>query len=98
MPTDTVTRVIVHDDYYPYRYPLPSQWRNDLMASDGTKWRVLASIGIAKRHDNDTPLRAWRDAVAEASGIPEGFDPAAGRALDLGFSPAVVRDFVFYLA
>lgn len=95
--TSTVTRVILTDDYYPYRYPVPSTFTNDFMASDDDKWAVLESIGIERRTDA-TPLVAWRDAVAVESGIKEGFDPSRGRPLDTGFSPAYVRKFIFYLA
>jgi hypothetical protein len=93
-----VGRVIVTDDYYPYRYPLPARYNADIMASETERWATLADIGIASRGPDDTPLKAWRDAVAVASGIGDGFDPADGRPLDLGFSPMAVRQFVFYLA
>ena len=68
------------------------------MASDDDKWGVLESIGIARR-DDVTPLAAWRDAVADETGVPRAsLDPAQGGVLDLGFTPAYIRTFVFYLA
>lgn len=96
----TVTRVVMTDDYYGYRFPVPSEYRNDFMASDDDKWRTLETIGISKRHGEDTPLRAWRDAVAVESGFSESeFDlQNGGRALDTGFTDIYVRQFIFYLA
>lgn len=98
--TGEVTRVIRHDDYYGYSFPVPSRFRNDLMADDTEKWSTLATIGIGRRHEEDTPLRAWRDAVAVASGLPAGYFQLenGGHALDLGFTPSYVRAFAFYLA
>jgi hypothetical protein len=93
-----VKRVILGDDYYPYRYPVPSEYTSDFMASEDERWAVLESIGIERR-DDETLLGAWRDAVADESGIPrEKLNPRTGRGLDLGFSPAYVRKFAFYLA
>lgn len=94
----TTRRAVLSDDYYGYRFPVPSEFVNNLFASDDDKWAVLESIGIARR-DDATPLVAWRDAVADESGIPrEDLNPTTGRGLDLGFSPIHVRHFVLYLA
>lgn len=93
-----VTRVILGDDYYGYRFPVPSRYSNDFMAPEDTKWAILASIGIERR-EGITPLVAWRDAVADESGRPrEELNPQTGRGLDLGFSPTYVRQWAFYLA
>jgi hypothetical protein len=98
--TPTAERVTLHDDYYPYTYPVPSTYAHDLMADEATRWAVLADIGIARPADDTvTPLAAWRDAVADASGVDRAaLDPSRGGVLDLGFSPAYVRTFVLYLA
>ena len=94
----TIERVVLSDDYYGYRFPVPSEFTLDLFASNDDKWTVLESVGIARR-DDATPLVAWRDAVADESGIPRAeLDPAAGGYLDLGFTPAHIRQFVLYLA
>ena len=93
-----VTRVIAGDDYYGYRMPVPSGFTGDFMASPEDKWAVLESIGIARREDT-TPLGAWRDAVADETGVPRAeLDPAQGGRFDAGFTPAYVRTFIFYLA
>ena len=98
MENDTVTRCIIGDDYSGYRFPVPSEFDNDFMASDDDKWAMLESIGIARR-DDVTPLQAWRDAVADEMSVPRSaLDPRQGGKLDLGFSPAYVRKFAFYLA
>jgi len=98
MEDTKVTRKVVGDDYYGYRYPVPSEFINDFMASDDAKWSVLESIGIERR-DDTTPLRAWRDAVADEMGVPRSeLDPEQGGRLDLGFSPMYVRQFALYLA
>ncbi len=95
---EPVTRVILSDDWHGYRMPVPSRYRNDLMASLDDRWSVLGSIGISRR-DDTTPLAAWRDAVADETGVDRAaLDPARGGSLDLGFTPAYVRTFVFYLA
>ena len=97
-PDTAASRVILHDDFYGYRMPVPREYTNDLVASLDEKWAVLESIGITRR-DDATPLQAWRDAVADETGVPRaGLDPAQGGYLDLGFTPAYVRKFVFYLA
>lgn len=98
--TTEVTRVVKRDDYYGYSFPVPSRFRNNWLADDSEKWATLATIGIVKRHAEDTPLRAWRDAVAVASGLPADYFQLenGGHALDLGFTPAYVRTFAFYLA
>lgn len=94
----STTRVVLSDDYYGYRFPVPSEFVSDLFASVDAKWAVLESIGIARR-DDVTPLVAWRDAVADETGLPrEKLDPATGGYLDLGFTPAHIRHFVLYLA
>lgn len=55
--------------------------------------------GITQSSPEQTPLQAWRDAVAVASGLPaDHFRPELGRPLDLGFSPSHARMFAFYLA
>jgi hypothetical protein len=96
--TDTITRVIFTDCYYGYRYIVPSRYRNDFMATEDERWNVLASIGIERR-EGLSPLQAWRDAVADESGIDRAIvDPATGRGLDLCFSETPVRQFVMYLA
>lgn len=93
-----VTRVIMSDDWYGYRMPVPSRFNSDFMASTDDKWAILESIGIAQR-EGVSPLAAWRDAVADETGVPRaGLDPAQGGAFDAGFTPAYVRQFVFYLA
>ena len=95
---DTVTRKVIGDDYYGYRFPVPSEFANDFMASEDDKWAVLADIGIERR-DGTTPLRAWRDAVADETGIARAeLDPEQGGRMDLGFSPMYVRQFAFFLA
>ena len=91
-------RVVLSDDYHGYRFPVPSEFVNDFFASDDVKWSVLEAIGITRR-DDVSPLVAWRDAVADETGVPrDQLDPAAGGYLDLGFSPTHVRSFVLYLA
>ena len=98
MSDTQVTRVILTDDFYGYQMPVPSEFANDFMASEDDKWAVLATIGIERR-DDTTPLRAWRDAVADATGVTrDSLDPEKGGRLDLGFTPAYVRKFAFYLA
>ena len=93
-----VTKAILTDDFYGYRMPVPSEYTNDFMATDDDKWATLESIGILRR-DDTTPLRAWRDAVADETGVPrKELDPEQGGKLDMGFTPAYVRTFVFYLA
>jgi len=95
---DPVTRVILGDDWHGYRMPVPSRYNADIMASLDDRWAVLGSIGIGRR-DDTTPLGAWRDAVADETGVDRAeLDPARGGRLDLGFAPACVRTFVFYLA
>ena len=95
--TETVERVYRTDVYYGYRYPLPSRYSSSFFAEDEAKWQVLASIGIERT--SDTPLKSWRDAVADASGIERSkLDPEQGGALDLCFSETPVRQFVMYLA
>lgn len=95
---EPVTRVILSDDFRCYRMPVPSRYSNDLMASEDERWAVLESIGIGRRA-GVSPLAAWRDAVADASGIPQAsLDPAQSGVFDLGFTPAYVRTFVFYIA
>lgn len=90
--------MLVTDDYYGYRIPVPSEFVNEFFATDDDKWAVLASIGIERR-DNVSPLAAWRDAIADESGIErEMLDPAKGGHFDYGFTPAYVRTFIFYLA
>lgn len=96
--TDTVERLVLTDDYYGYRMPVPSAYTFDLMADEDERWATLGTIGITREH-GDTPLQAWRNAVADESGIPQAdLDPRQGGALDLGFTPAYVRRFVLYLA
>lgn len=96
----TVTRAILTDDYYGYRFPVPSEYTGSFVASEDERWATLATIGITKRHDTDTPLRAWRDAVAVESGLPEDTFQLenGGCALDLGFTDTYIRKFAFYLA
>jgi hypothetical protein len=98
MMTETVTRVILGDDFHGYRMPVPSTFVNDLLASLDERWAVLESIGIPRR-DDTTPLRAWRDAVADETGVPRAeLDPQQGGILDMGFTPMYVRQFVRFLA
>jgi len=98
MSNHTITRVIFTDIYYGYRYVVPTRYRNDFMATEDERWNVLASIGIERREDL-SPLEAWRDAVADESGIDRArLDPQQGGALDLCFSETPVRKFVMYLA
>lgn len=93
-----VTRIVMSDDYHGYRMPLPSAFTPSLLASLDERWAVLESIGIPRR-DEVTPLAAWRDAVADETGVPRSeLDPEQGGALDMGFTPAYVRTFIFYLA
>ena len=95
---EEVRRVIVTDDLYGYQMPVPSTFTLDLMASLEERWQVLESIGIPRREEV-TPLAAWRDACADLMGIPrDELDPNAGGRFDLGFTPAYVRKFVFFLA
>ena len=97
-PDQPVRRVVVTDDFYGYRMPVPSGYTNDIMASEDDRWAVLASIGIERR-EGVSPLAAWRDAVADESGIPRAdLDPAQGGRFDLGFTPSYIRTFVFFLA
>jgi|GEM_PF-6382057 len=96
--TDTVERLVLTDDYYGYRLPVPSSYAFDLMASEDERWATLATIGV-DRTFGDTPLQAWRNAVADETGVDRAkLDPAQGGALDLGFTPTYVRRFVLYLA
>jgi hypothetical protein len=98
VPQDTVTRVVVGDDFYGYRMPVPSEFTPDPMADLDEKWSVLEGIGIPRR-DETTPLRAWRDAVADETGVPRAqLDTEQGGVLDLGFTPMYVRTFVLFLA
>ncbi len=103
MPEETpkdepVHKVILNDDYYGYRMPVPSEFTMDLMASLDERWAVLESIGIT-RDMGDTPLIAWRNAVADETGVPrDRLDPTKGGVLDMGFTPAYVRKFVMYLS
>jgi len=91
-------RVILLDSYYGYRYLVPNEYQLNIMADENERWATLATIGIERREDR-TPLQAWRDAVADESGLSrESLNPETGRGLDLAFSPAYVREFVFYLA
>jgi hypothetical protein len=93
-----VTRLVMGDDYYGYRMPVPSRFSGDLLPSLDDRWAVLESIGIPRR-DGVTPLAAWRDAVADETGVPRTeLDPAQGGRFDGGFTPAHVRQFMFYLA
>ena len=93
-----MVRAILTDDFYGYRMPVPSEYTNDFMATDDDKWATLETFGIPRR-DDTTPLRAWRDAVADETGVPrKELDPEQGGKLDMGFTPAYVRTFVFYLA
>lgn len=95
---EEVTRVIMTDDLYGYQMPVPSSFTLDLMASLDERWAVLESIGIPRR-EGVTPLVAWRDACADQMGIPRSdLDPGDGGRFDLGFTPAYVRKFVFFLA
>jgi hypothetical protein len=97
-PAEPVTRIILTDDYYGYRMPVPSSFDNDMLASEDERWAVLESIGIPRRA-GVSPLAAWRDAVADESGIPRAvLDPAQGGALDMGFTPAYARKLVTFLA
>jgi len=98
MPQQEVTRVVLGDDLHGYRFPVPSEFTPDLMASLDEKWAVLESIGIPRR-DDTTPLRAWRDAVADETGVPRArLDPEQGGVLDMGFTPMYIRQFVNFLA
>jgi hypothetical protein len=93
-----IRRVVAGDDFYGYRMPVPSGFTNNLMADADEKWAVLEAIGIERR-DDTTPLRAWRDAVADETGVPRAeLDPAQGGILDMGFTPMYVRQFVMFLA
>jgi hypothetical protein len=95
---EPVTRIVLGDDYYGFRMPVPSGFTDYLLASTDDKWAVLESIGITRR-DDVSPLAAWRDAVADETGIPRAqLDPAQGGVFDIGFTPAYVRKFVFFLA
>jgi hypothetical protein len=97
-PPEAVTRVILGDDYYGYRMPVPSSFTGDPTASLDDRWAVLESIGITRR-DDVSPLAAWRDAVADETGIPRAqLNPAQGGVFDTGFTPAYVRRFMFYLS
>jgi len=91
-------RVILTDDYYGYRMPVPREYTNDFLATEDEKWATLAGIGIERR-EGISPLAAWRDAVADESGLPRAeLDPAQGGRFDAGFTPAYVRTWIFYLA
>ena len=91
-------RVLIPDDYHHYTYPCPRWHRLGFDPTEAQKWEALAAIGILPDGES-TPLQAWRDAVADATGVPrEELDPKHGGALDLGFSPAYVRRFVLALA
>lgn len=91
-------RAVLGDDYYGYRMPVPAVYRNYFLASEDDKWKVLESIGIPRR-DGVSPLAAWRDAVADESGLDRAeLDPAQGGVFDAGFTPAYVRTFMFFLA
>lgn len=98
LTANTTERVVVTDDYYGYRMPVPRTFTPDLLASDDDKWAVLESIGIPRR-DDTTPLGAWRDAVADECGVARAeLDPRRGGVFDLGFTPDYVRKFVWFLA
>lgn len=90
---------LVPDDYYPLVYPLPAGWTGgDLFADQGAVLATLRSMGVTVE-DGSSPLAAWRDAVADASGVDRAtLDPGQGGVLDLGFSPAIVRRFVWWIA
>ena len=93
-----ITRAVLTDDYYGYRMPVPSEFTNDLTATEDDKWRVLKAIGIPRR-EGVTPLAAWRDAVADESGLDRAeLDPAQGGRFDAGFTPAYIRRWIFHLA
>lgn len=95
---EKISKVVLGDDLRGYRMPVPSTFYYDLVASVDEKWAVLESIGIPRR-DDTTPLRAWRDAVADETGVPRAkLDPEQGGVLDMGFTPAYVRKFVMFLA
>jgi hypothetical protein len=95
---EDVRRVVVSDGFKGYRLPVPSTFNNNFLADLDERWAVLESIGIPRR-DDTTPLRAWRDAVADETGVPRAqLDPEQGGALDLGFSDIYVRKFVNFLA
>jgi hypothetical protein len=97
-PDQPVRRAVLTDDFYGYRMPIPSEFNASLLASEDDKWAVLASIGIERR-EGVSPLAAWRDAVADESGVPRAdLDPAQGGHIDLGFTPSYIRKFVFFLA
>jgi len=98
MPQQPVTRVVVGDDYHGYRIPVPSEFTPNLMADLDERWAVLEGIGIERR-DDVTPLVAWRDAVADETGVPRAeLDPEQGGHLDMGFTPMYVRQFAMFLA
>lgn len=98
MSNTQVTRIITTDDYYGFRMPVPSAFTLNLMASENDKWAVLESIGIPRR-EGVSPLAAWRDAVADESGLDRAaLDPAQGGVFDTGFTRTYVRKWIFYLA
>jgi hypothetical protein len=90
--------VVMTDDYYGIKFPVPKAYISALTATEADKWEVLHSMGIP--HDPDkTPLIAWRDAVADLNDVDRAtFDPEQGGHLDLGFTDTYIRRFVFYLA
>jgi hypothetical protein len=78
--------------------PVPSTFTNNFFATADEKWAVLESIGIERRGDV-TPLVAWRDAVADETGVDRAeLVPQQGSYLDIGFTPMHVRKFVMVLA
>jgi hypothetical protein len=95
---DLPNRVVVTDDYYGYAIPVPRSFTFDLMASESDKWTALESIGIDRR-DDATPLQAWRDAIADESGLDRAtLDPRQGGVCDLGFTDIHTRKFLWFLA
>jgi hypothetical protein len=98
MNSPDVTRTVLTDDYYGYRMPVPTKFTMDLMAIEDERWAALATIGIERR-EGVTPLGAWRDAVADESGLARSeLDPAQGGRFDCGFTSAYVRQWILYLA
>lgn len=96
--TTEAMKAVLTDDYYGYKMPVPREYTYNLMATLDERWAVLESIGIPRR-DDTTPLRAWRDAVADESGVSrDSLDPQKGGRIDLGFTPMYVRQFALFLA